>query len=540
MNFLNRAIKNIFRSVNKSIILLLTFFMIGNFVIIGLNISQATKNAKTAVIKKLNPVVKVSFDYQKWIQELQTSEDNEAFMKENPSTISKDILDSIISDERVVASDANFRLAASYLKDLKSYIPDEIKFQREEREGEEIFTPASNTIKLIGTYKSIPIDFRFNKANIIEGRELTLDDENNKNMVAVVSKEFAQYNNLTLGSKVSVSDITAQRILAFIMSDDTMSAGESPSELLNAGEEAISKYLYDNLNVDYSKTFGEFEIVGIYEVNRDRDYNQGMSNEEFYENRIYVPYSAAKLMNENALKELNQNTIIAQSEIIQTILTKEDYVRVNVLINDPLALESFVSDHQKDLNKYTSITFDNGSFNELSKPLDTLGGFAGFTVILVIFNAIIIIALVVALSIKMREYEIGILLSLGTSKLKVVLQLFIELALIGIVAFTLSLGSGSIISNAIGNKVLEFTEQKLNLDYSDNKNKDIFGFGNLFDNYDTQIESSDFKDNYKVELSLGSVIYLYLSAGVIISISVLIPSLGIMRYKPKKILNNEG
>lgn len=540
MNFLNRAIKNILRSVNKSIILLLTFFMIGNFVIIGLNISQATKNAKTAVIKKLNPVVKVSFDYQKWIQELQTSEDNEAFAKENPSSISKDILDNIMADERVVASDANFRLAGSYLKDLKSYIPDEIKFQREEREGEEIFTPPSNVIKLIGTYKSIPIDFRFNKANIIQGRELTLDDENNKNMVAVVSKEFAEYNNLTLGSKVAVSDISAQRILAFLISDDIMPAGQSPSELLNSGEETISKFLYDNFNVDFSKTFGEYEIVGIYEVNRDRDYNQGMANEEFYENRIYVPYSAAKLVNENALKELNQNPTIASNEIIQTVLTKEDYVRVNVLINDPLALESFVSDHQKDLNKYTDITFDNGSFNELSKPLDTLGGFAGFTVILVIFNAIIIIALVVALSIKMREYEIGILLSLGTSKLKVVSQLFIELALIGIVAFTLSLGSGSIISNVIGNKVLEFTEQKLNLDYSDNNNKDIFGFSSFFDNYDTQIESSDFKDNYKVELSLSSVIYLYLSAGAIISISVLIPSLGIMRYKPKKILNNEG
>ena len=42
MNFFQRAIKNITRRKTKSILLLITFFVIGNFVIIGLGVSQAS------------------------------------------------------------------------------------------------------------------------------------------------------------------------------------------------------------------------------------------------------------------------------------------------------------------------------------------------------------------------------------------------------------------------------------------------------------------------------------------------------------------
>ena len=46
MNFINRAIKNVTRRLSKTILLVLTFFLIGNLVIIGLGISNASKSAK--------------------------------------------------------------------------------------------------------------------------------------------------------------------------------------------------------------------------------------------------------------------------------------------------------------------------------------------------------------------------------------------------------------------------------------------------------------------------------------------------------------
>ena len=46
MNFINRAFKNVTRRLTKSILLAVTFFLIGNLVILGLGISQAAENAK--------------------------------------------------------------------------------------------------------------------------------------------------------------------------------------------------------------------------------------------------------------------------------------------------------------------------------------------------------------------------------------------------------------------------------------------------------------------------------------------------------------
>ena len=46
MNFFKRAIKNVTRKPTKSLLLLITFFVIGNFVIIGLGVSQASDDAK--------------------------------------------------------------------------------------------------------------------------------------------------------------------------------------------------------------------------------------------------------------------------------------------------------------------------------------------------------------------------------------------------------------------------------------------------------------------------------------------------------------
>lgn len=43
MNFFNRALKNVTRKISKSVLLAVTFFLIGNLVIIGLGINNAAE-----------------------------------------------------------------------------------------------------------------------------------------------------------------------------------------------------------------------------------------------------------------------------------------------------------------------------------------------------------------------------------------------------------------------------------------------------------------------------------------------------------------
>ena len=68
MNFINRAFKNVTRRPSKSILLTLTFFLIGNLVIIGLGVSSASESAKTLTRQKMRAVVTYAVDYNKVYQ----------------------------------------------------------------------------------------------------------------------------------------------------------------------------------------------------------------------------------------------------------------------------------------------------------------------------------------------------------------------------------------------------------------------------------------------------------------------------------------
>ena len=66
MNALNRAWKYITRRPTKSVLLVITFFLIGNLVILGLGISQAAENAKVLTRQQMRAAVSYEVDYQAW------------------------------------------------------------------------------------------------------------------------------------------------------------------------------------------------------------------------------------------------------------------------------------------------------------------------------------------------------------------------------------------------------------------------------------------------------------------------------------------
>jgi len=86
---------------------------------------------------------------------------------------------------------------------------------------------------------------------------------------------------------------------------------------------------------------------------------------------------------------------------------------VTLLLNDPMDVDKFVEDYQGTLNQFTTLSANNEEFNRLAKPLDTLSMYAGFIIWLVVINAVVIITLVTALTLKTREYEIGLCANKG-------------------------------------------------------------------------------------------------------------------------------
>ena len=222
--------------------------------------------------------------------------------------------------------------------------------------------------------------------------------------------------------------------------------------------------------------------------------------------------------------------------------TPESYTYVNeavFLLDDPLHVDEFVADHQADLKEYMLMDANNDTFKKLARPLDTLSLFSNIIVWIVAINAVVIITLVTALTLKTREYEIGVLLSMGVSKMKVVAQFFVELIVVALIGFTLSVASGSLIAKQVGKLVMDYqvdTEKQ----YSDldDQNNGTYYWGDT--NYFTELSQDDLLAEYEVQINPMIIGEIYILGIGVVFISILIPSFMIMRFNPKKILMNQN
>ena len=70
--------------------------------------------------------------------------------------------------------------------------------------------------------------------------------------------------------------------------------------------------------------------------------------------------------------------------------------------------------------------------------------------ILVAVAGVVILTLIIMLSIRERKYEIGVLLSLGESRMKVISQFFVEIFICMIFALGIAAASGNVVGNAVG------------------------------------------------------------------------------------------
>ena len=103
MNFINRAFKNVTRKLSKTILLTLTFFLIGNLVIIGLGISNASENAKILTRQKMRAVVTYRLDQDKIWQHAEsiTDEDELNEFYRNYQRIKLEEVKAFLDDDRV-------------------------------------------------------------------------------------------------------------------------------------------------------------------------------------------------------------------------------------------------------------------------------------------------------------------------------------------------------------------------------------------------------------------------------------------------------
>ena len=518
MNFLLRAWRYVTRRKAKTILLMITFFLIGNLVILGLGISQAADNAKILTRQSMRAAVRYEIDYDafwRYADNIEDEDERQEAYSHSPR-LSKETADQIAEDPRVKA--VNYMNSNVVYSSGFSSVPvgnEENRggggyYMDENGEQHEYTEP---NIMMYGVMNPNMIEIAEETWTISEGRFLSESDIEGARNSVIITKDLADQNGLRVGDEISV----------------TTMMGYELQEMTNMGltQEDVTMTL---------------EIVGIFntkaEVDPNSDRFQWMSAYESPKNIIVVPMTYWAEWYEPVIRAQYEYYAREYGSELDPDSAMENLMNpstVVFLLDDPLHVEEFVEDYEGKLDEYTILNANNDTFRKMARPLDTLSFFANIIVWIVVVNAIVIISLVTALTLKTREYEIGVLLSMGVSKLKVVGQLFAELIIIAIAGFTLAVASGSVMAGKVGEAVLEYqTASEAQYEDGNNYGETYYWAGD--GNYFTEVSQEQLLSEYHVRVSPKLIAEIYILGTGVVLLAIVIPSFMIMRLNPKQIL----
>lgn len=259
----------------------------------------------------------------------------------------------------------------------------------------------------------------------------------------------------------------------------------------------------------------ELTIVGIFQIeNTDLD---------------------VRMMNFNPV-----NTIYTDLSVGKTINNDENLLSSAIYyLDDPENVEAFekLVEEETDLDLETySLNGNNQMFERNSSSIDNMESFATIFLIVVIVAGCTILCLILALTIRNRYYEIGIFLSLGQSKMKIIAQQLIEIGIIAALAFTLSLATGKMTSNIISGML---TQQEVVSDINiDDENSDPMPGGRRTLDLNDAFQKPQ-NEELDVSMTGDTVVKLLATTAGICIVSTIIPTIYVLRLSPREILTRK-
>lgn len=285
---------------------------------------------------------------------------------------------------------------------------------------------------------------------IKEGKNI---EENDKNSI-IVHEEFAKQNNLKLGDEVNL-------------------------ELLDIEESGKIKS-------------HKFKIIGIFSGKKQETYT-GLSS-DFSENMVFVDYSTSQ-----EILNKSENNKIANKILMYSSSAESTDLALNKL---------------KELKNDESKYFVQKDSNAFEESLESVSGIKHMIKIMtysIMLGGMVVLSLILILWLRERIYEIGIFLSIGTSKIQIIMQFIFELLFISIPSIISSLFLGNVLIKVIAGGLI-------------NSENSMISGGNLINDSSFMLNITTLGQSYLILIS-------------IIVLSVVFASSLILIKKPKEILS---
>lgn len=509
MNFIQRAWRSVTRKKGKSIILFLVIFVLGNVIAGAVAIQQSTKNVEEETKKKMGAVATAELDYEKW----------EKAVKKDPSLEKEenDIWNVSTKDIETIGK-------LPYVKNYDYSTPtmigtNKLKSQTSEFMGYGDSAKYHFTIK--GTNRKDFLDLSEKKIKISEGESLSDSDLADKTKGILISKEIAEKNNLSVGDDLAI-DVSGDQQPD--MPGDV--EGEMAQTENSDGEESEAAEEIKPFTFDYPvKVQGIFQVIrkekkGSTKPSDEQDYQQ-LHNENEQINTIYASNKLASDLNNKMMEKMFPNNPEMQSD--------QQYYASTFVLKSPEDAEAFRQEANAILPEYQHVILTSDQYDEIAGPIKKLDSIAKYVVIFASIATLLIISLVVLLFLRDRKKELGIYLSLGEAKGKIMGQIAAEVLMISVLALILSLITGNFLGKAVSDTLMQ----------SDWINGGMDGGYTIYGGLgmmDEMMDPESIKSAYQVRFTpLYVITYLGISLGTIL-LSAVLPLVYILRLNPKKIM----
>ena len=272
----------------------------------------------------------------------------------------------------------------------------------------------------------------------------------------------------------------------------------------------------------------EFEIIGIYTENSSEDLGMSM-----FSNSVNTI-----ITNADALVSIALNNENIRGEVSPTFII-DDYDNVDNVQADfyELGLDE----------KYILETNEEVALSAVS-GVSNVNNFASTFLIITLIIGGIVLFIINMINIRERKYEIGVLRTIGISKLKLTLQFIFELMIVAFVSLLIGASIGSVMAKPVSNSLLknEIANSSKQVDRIDRNfgegmpNNDKFG-GDRKDNFGFRgIPVVQAYDSIDAVVNVIVVIELLIIGLVLVLISGLAAMISIQRFSPLTILNERS
>ena len=330
--------------------------------------------------------------------------------------------------------------------------------------------------------------FQTGSFELCAGRPITDQDSG----VVLISDKLAEKNGIKLGDYLKAE----------------------MRECLYLYDGAVDKNLVQPLNL---------EVIGFFHVNSSQSVNKYTAEDQIADNLMFASVSDIKTLDDYGGYDT-------------------EYDKVTFFVQDPKKLNSIIESIESDssiewANFY--VEEDDSLYSGAIKPLKHINIFLSVLIIATFGITFFIFYMILASRVKDRKREIGIYLSIGISKKKILLQLIMECMVILIAAYIIAGAVSAKLADQTGGFILsaftpkaeaveEISEQELMEQIRNGSTEELFEIQ----------ETSGTPKTIDSSLSVSILLGLYFTLNLLLLAAVFVSSRPILRMKPGHIFQD--